>query len=183
MPPHPPNNPKLKRSYNSSRGCVRSWRAATKVSRLLKGGYPIKPMLHKGNNAHSTQFWGTSRERRARALRTCSSGQSRSSAHSWACQWNWPVHTACSRRPSPITTSLPLPPDQPCCCWSWRSLRLVARSSGPGLNWLKRLTALTRTSPRCSSSSARRCSPSSWRCARLASGRGGRAACSSWMAA
>jgi hypothetical protein len=88
MPPHPPNSPNLRRSYSSSRGCVRSWRAATKVSRLLKGGYPIKPMLHKGSNAHSTQFWGTSRERRARALRICNSGQSRSSAHSWACQWN-----------------------------------------------------------------------------------------------
>jgi hypothetical protein len=35
----------------------------------------------------------------------------------------------------------------------------------------------------CSSISARRCSPSSWRRARLASGRGGRAASSSWMAA
>jgi hypothetical protein len=45
-----------------------------------------------------------------------SSGQSRSSAHSWACQWNWPVHVACPRRPSPATTPLPLPPGQPCCC-------------------------------------------------------------------
>ncbi len=161
MPPHPPNSPNLRRSYNNSRGCVKSWKAATEVSRLLKGGYPIKPMLHKGSNTRSAQFWGTSRERRARALRTCSSGQSRSSAYSWACQWNWPVHAACPRRPSPATTSLSLPPNQPCCCWSSRPPRPVMRSSGPGPNWLERLRASTRTSPRCKSSSARRYNPNS----------------------
>ncbi len=113
MSPIPPTAPtwNLRRSYNSSRGYVRSWRVATKVSRLLKGGYPIKPMLHKGSTTCSTQFWGTSRERRVKALRTYSSEQSRSSAPSWACQWNWPVHAACPRRPSPVTTPLPLPPD------------------------------------------------------------------------
>jgi hypothetical protein len=35
------------------------------------------------------------------------------------------------------------------------------RSSGPGPNWLERLRASTRTSPRCKSSSARRYNPNS----------------------